>query len=206
MSLRPRNRNQYLYVTSTGPGCWGTCSTATQGGEWLSSKIHGAALWTSSARTAWRHRPRWIVCPSETFLGDEKWCDRRERGVDCMEVGREPPTWISARVPWLCWPYRPCIVVEQNDPTGELAWLFRFDCLANGGQDLRIMLCIHCCPTLQEIYEKGAILVKEESQHNLSCTCVDSLGFFWWWWPWMLPLVTLSFRFWFEVMIPSITA
>ena len=33
-SRRPRNRNQYLYVTSIGPGC---CTTVTQGGEWLSA-------------------------------------------------------------------------------------------------------------------------------------------------------------------------
>ena len=51
-SRRPRNRNQYLYVRSIGPGCWGTYPTTTQGGEWLSRKIPGAALWTSSPRTA----------------------------------------------------------------------------------------------------------------------------------------------------------
>ena len=66
---RPRNRYQYLYVRSIGPGCWGTCPTATQGGEWLSHKIPGAALWTSAACTAWHRCPRWIVCPSEPFLG-----------------------------------------------------------------------------------------------------------------------------------------
>ena len=62
-------------------------------------------FWTSSARTAWRRRPLWIVCPSEPFLGDQNWSNRRERGLDCMEGDREPPIWISARVPWLCWPY-----------------------------------------------------------------------------------------------------
>ena len=46
---------------------------------WLSLKIPGAALWTSSARTAWGRRPRWIFCPSESFLGDQKWRNRRER-------------------------------------------------------------------------------------------------------------------------------
>ena len=40
------------------------------------------------------------------------------------------------------------------------------------------MLGIHCCPMLQKVYQKGAVLVKEECQHNLSCTCVDGLGFF----------------------------
>ena len=94
-SQRPRNRNQYLYVRSISPGC---CTTATQGGEWLS------ALWTSSACTAWR-RPRWIVCPSEPFLGNQKWCNHREKGLDCMEGDRKPLTWISARVLWLCWQY-----------------------------------------------------------------------------------------------------
>ena len=50
---------------------------------------------------------------------------------------------------------RLCTVVEQNDPTCELAWSFRFDCLAKGGQGLREMLGIHCCPALQEVYQKG---------------------------------------------------
>ena len=72
-----------------------------QNGEWLSRKIPGDALWTSSTRTAWRLRPRWIVCPSVPFLGDQKWRNRRERGLDCMEGDRQPPTWISAKVPWL---------------------------------------------------------------------------------------------------------
>ena len=62
----------------------------------LPRKIPGAALWTSSACTASRHL-RWIVCPSEPFLGDKKWCNHRERGLDCMEGDLEPPTWISAR-------------------------------------------------------------------------------------------------------------
>ena len=79
--LRPRNRNHYLYVRSIG-------------GEWLSRKIPGAALWISSARTAWRRRPRWIVCLSEPFLGDQKWRNPRERVLDCMEDDIEPPTWI----------------------------------------------------------------------------------------------------------------
>ena len=39
------------------------------------------------------------------------------------------------------------------------------------------MLGIHCYMTLQEVYEKWAVLVKEERQHNLSCTFVDGLGF-----------------------------
>ena len=87
-SRKPRNRNKYLYVRSIGPGCWGTCPTATQGGEWLSRKIPGAALWTSSARTAWRRRPKRIVFPSEPFLEDQKWRNRRERGMVCMEGDR----------------------------------------------------------------------------------------------------------------------
>ena len=121
-SRRPRNRNQYLYVRSTGPGCWGNCPTATQGGEWLSRKIPGAALWTSSAHTAWRRRPRWIVCLSELFLGNQKWRNRRERGLDCMEGDWQPPIWISARVPWLCWPY------EALHCRGA-EWLHRWACL-----------------------------------------------------------------------------
>ena len=74
---------------------------------------------------------------------------------------------------------RPYIVVEQNEPMGELAWSFRFDCLVKGVQGLQVMLCIHCYPALKEVYQKGAVLVKEERQHNLSCTFVDGLGFFW---------------------------
>ena len=65
---------------------------------------------------------------------------------------------------------RPYFVLEQNDPTGELA---------NGGQGLRVTLGIHCCPALQEVYQKGAVLVKDERQQNLSYTCVDGLGYFW---------------------------
>ena len=113
-SRRPRNRNQCLYIRNIGPGCWGTSPTATQRGEWLSRKIPGAALWTSSGRTAWRRRPRWIACSSEPFLGDQKWHNRRDRDMDYMEGDREPPTWISARVPWLSWPYEALIVVEQD--------------------------------------------------------------------------------------------
>ena len=95
-SQRPRNINQYLYVKSTGPGCWGTCPTVIQSGEWLSGKISGVALWTSSVRISWHRRPRWIVCPSEPFLGDLKWRNHRESGLDFMEGDRELPTWISA--------------------------------------------------------------------------------------------------------------
>ena len=32
----------------------------------------------------------------QAFLGDQKWRNRRERGLDCMEGDRESPTWISA--------------------------------------------------------------------------------------------------------------
>ena len=64
---------------------------------------------------------------------------------------------------------RPCIVGEQNDPTGELAWSFQFDCLVKDGQGLRVMLGIHCYPALQEVYQKGA---KEERQHKLSYTWI----------------------------------
>ena len=31
---------------------------------------------------------------------------------------------------------RPCVVVEQNNPMGELAWSFRFDRLAKSGKGL----------------------------------------------------------------------
>ena len=56
-------------------------------------------LWTSSTR------PMWIVCLSEPFLRDKNWRNLRERGLDCMEGDREPPTWLSASLIWLCWPY-----------------------------------------------------------------------------------------------------
>ena len=69
-------------------------------------------------------------------------------------------------------------MVEQNDPTGELVWSFRFDRLAKGCQGLRVTLGIHCCPELQKVYQKEPVLVKQERQHNLSCTCVGGLGFF----------------------------
>ena len=79
---------------------------------------------------------------------------------------------------------RPCIVMEQNGLMGELAWLFLFDRLVKGGQGLRVTLGIHCCPVLQEVYQKGAILVKEERQHNFQHLCR---------WPWIfLVVVTLD--------------
>ena len=62
---------------------------------------------------------------------------------------------------------RACIVVEQNDPKGELG-LFRFDRLAKDDQG---------CLALQEVYQQGAVLDKEDRQHKRSCTCVDSLEF-----------------------------
>ena len=61
---------------------------------------------------------------------------------------------------------RPCIVVEQNDPKGELAWSFRFDRLVKGAQGLQVTLLSCTAGSLSE----GAVLVKEECQHNLSCT------------------------------------
>ena len=120
----------------------------------------------------------WIVCPSEPLLWDQKWHNHRESSLECMEGEQEPPTWISARVPWLCWPYEALHCHGAEYPTGELAWLFRFNRLKKVGQDLRVTLGIHCCPVLQGVYQKGAVLVKEERQHNLCCTCVDGLGFF----------------------------
>ena len=78
----------------------------------------------------------------------------------------------------LCWPYEALHCREAVCPHGWASWSFRFDRLAKGGQGLRVTLGIHCCPALQEVYQKGAVLIKEERQHNLSCTCVDGLGFF----------------------------
>ena len=54
-------------------------------------KLPGAALWTSSARTAWRRRQRWIAWPSEPSFGEQKGRNCRERGLGSMEgyrVGR----------------------------------------------------------------------------------------------------------------------
>ena len=48
--------------------------------------------------------------------------------------------------------------------------------LAKIGQDFRVMLGIHCCPALQEVYEKGAILVKEHFLHLCG-------------WPWIFLVV-----------------
>ena len=33
-----------------------------------------------------------VVVRGEPFLGDQKWRNRRERDLDCMEGDREPPT------------------------------------------------------------------------------------------------------------------
>ena len=137
------------------------------------------------------------------FLGDQKWHNRRERGLGVWRVTENLPLEFLQECRDCVGHIRPCIVVEQNDPMGELAWSFRFDLLAKGGQGLRVTLGIHCYPALQEVYQKGAVFVKEEYQHNLSYTCVDAFGFFgggdcgcfqW----------KLSFRFWFEVMTPGL--
>ena len=48
--------------------------------------------------------------------------------------------------------------MEQNDPKDELAWSFRFDSLAKGGQGLRVTLGIHCCPALQGNLSEGGRL------------------------------------------------
>ena len=37
--------------------------------------------------------------PQSLFLGDQKWSNRKESGLEDMEGDREPPTLISARVP-----------------------------------------------------------------------------------------------------------
>ena len=73
---------------------------------------------------------------------------------------------------------RPCIVVEQNDPTGELAWSFRFDSLANGGQGLRVTLGIHCCPALQEVFQKGPHWSKKNVSINFPALVWLALDFF----------------------------
>ena len=62
---------------------------------------------------------------------------------------------------------RLCIFVEQHNPTCELAWSFRFDRFAKGDQGLRVMLGIHYCPTIAGSLYEGAVLLKEERQHNL---------------------------------------
>ena len=84
MSQRPRNKNHYLYVRSIGLGCWGTCLTVTQGIEWLSCKIPGAALWTSFSRTAWHRCLRGIFSPQSLFY-------RTKNGV------------ITGREVWTVW-------------------------------------------------------------------------------------------------------
>ena len=56
-----------------------------------------------------------------------------------------------------------CIVVEQNDPTGELAFSFQFNHLVKGGQGLRVTLGIHCCPVQLEVYHSW-------SKKNVSIT------------------------------------
>ena len=102
-SRRAWNRNQYLYVRSIDPGSWGTCPTATQGGEMTVSKNSRGCIVN-------QFRSHCLTSSSEVnrlhlraFLGDQKWRNCGERGLDCMEGDWEPSTWISARVPSLCW-------------------------------------------------------------------------------------------------------
>ena len=197
-SRRPRNRNQYLYVRSIGPGCWGTCPTVTQDSEWLCRKIPGAAFWTSSARTAWHCRPRWIAFPSEPLLGDQKWCNHRERGLGLY--GGQPRTFYLnfCKSTWLCWPYEALHCHGAESPHGCACLVITISLLGDGwsrfASNTGHSLLFRVAESLSEV------LIKEERQHNLSRTCVDGLGFFWLWWPWMPPLESLLFRFWFKVM------
>ena len=88
----------------------------------------------------------------QVLLGDQKWRNRRVRCLDCMEGDQEPPTEFLQECHDCVGRMRPCIIVEHNDPMDELAWSFWFDYTAKCGQGLRVMLGIHCCPVLQEVY------------------------------------------------------
>ena len=170
-SWRPRNRNQYLYVRSIGPGCWGTCPTAVNDYlvkfPGLNCEPFARVLLDVVVRgESFALRALFMRPKNGVITGGEIWTVWRMIKNLPLEFLQECSDCVG-RV-------RLCIVAEQNDPTGELAWLFRFDRLAKGGQGLREKLGIHCCPALQEVYLKGAVLFEGER----SCTCVDGLGFF----------------------------
>ena len=99
---------------------------------------------------------------------------------------------------------RSCIVVEKNDPTGGLACSFRFDRLAKGGQGLRVTQGIHCCPMLQEVYQKGPSWSKKNVSITFPALVWMALDFFDGGDPGYFQVETLSFRFWFEVMTPRL--
>ena len=122
-SRRPRNRNQYLY---------GISEVLALTDEALVPLRHKAVNGCLVKLPGLRCEPVPHVlldvvvvvvrgesfAPQSLFLGDQKWRNRRKRSLDCMEGDRKPPTWISARVHDCVGRMRPCIVVEQNDPTG----------------------------------------------------------------------------------------
>ena len=52
------------------------------------------------------------------------------------------------------------------------------DRLAKGDQGMRVTLGIHGCPALQEVYEKGAVLLKEERHLKLPALVWIALDIF----------------------------
>ena len=71
----------------------GTRSTQVQ---WVGIGTHTYTRCEPVPHAARGRRPRWIICFSGPFLGNQKWRNRRERGLDYMEGDWEPSTWISA--------------------------------------------------------------------------------------------------------------
>lgn len=100
---------------------------------------------------------------------------------------------------------RSCIVVEQNNSKGELVQSFWFSRLVKRGTGLRVNLVSckspDCCPVLQEVCQKGTVLVEEEIRHNLSCTCMDDLGISRCWWVLIIPFETCS-KYWHRESSP----
>ena len=101
---KPRYRNQYLYVRNIGPAVEGLSHCDKR--RWMAVSQNSRGCVVNQFRTYYLTSSSEVnLFPSEPFLGDQKWGNRREGGLHCMEGDREPPTWISERVPWLCWPY-----------------------------------------------------------------------------------------------------
>ena len=119
-----------------------------------------------------------------------------------MEGDRESPTWISAKLPWLCWLYEALYCYGAEWPHGWACLVISIWSLAKDGQGLQVLLGMHCCPALQEVFRWGPSWSKKNVSITFPALVWMALEFFLWWWPWMLPLETLSFQFWFKVMTP----
>ena len=93
-----------------------------------------------------------------------------------MEGDRELPTWISGRVLLLCWLYEALHCRGAEWPHGWACLVISIWSHGEGWSRFETNTGQSLFPMLQEVYQMGVVMVKEECQHNLSCTWVDFFG------------------------------